>query len=78
MNPEKAAGLSPELQAALDPLLAAMESLSERIREYNDRIEPLAEKSYPQVALLKQIKGVGTLPAFSWKAIALKPPAAGG
>src|ERR1700675_5069412 len=35
MNPEKAEGLSPELQAALEPLLAALESLSERIREYN-------------------------------------------
>ena len=31
MNPEKAEGLSPELQAALEPLLAALESLSERI-----------------------------------------------
>ena len=61
MNPEKAAGLSPELQTALQPLLAALESLSEQIREYNERIEKLAQESYPQVALLKQIKGVGTL-----------------
>ena len=61
MNPEKAEGLSPELQAALEPLLAAAESLSERIREYNERIEALAERSYPEVALLKQVKGVGTL-----------------
>jgi transposase len=42
-------------------LLAALESLSERIAEYNDRIEKLAKESYPQVALLKQVKGVGTL-----------------
>src|ERR1700688_3884993 len=61
MNPEKAEGLSPELQAALQPLLAGIESLSERIRECNERIEELAQTSYPQVALLKQIKGVGTL-----------------
>jgi len=61
MNPEKAEGLSPELQAALEPLLNAIESLSERIVEYNERIEGLAQHSYPQVALLKQIKGVGTL-----------------
>ncbi len=61
MNPEKAEGLSPELQRALEPLLAAIESLSERIVEYNERIESLAQQSYPQVALLKQIKGVGTL-----------------
>jgi transposase len=66
MNPEKAEGLSPELQAALEPLLAGIESLSERIREYNERIEQLAERSYPQVALLKQIKGVGTLIALTF------------
>ena len=66
MNPEKAEGLSPELQAALEPLLNAIESLSERIVEYNDRIENLAQQSYPQVALLKQIKGVGTLIALTF------------
>jgi transposase len=61
MNPGKAEGLSPELQLALQPLLTALESLSEQIGEYNQRIETLAQESYPQVALLKQIKGVGTL-----------------
>lgn len=66
MNPEKAEGLSPELQAALQPLLAALESLSERIVEYNERIEKLAQQSYPQVALLKPIKGVGTLIALTF------------
>jgi transposase len=66
MNPEKAEGLSPELQAALEPLLAAIESLSERIGDYNERIETLAEQSYPEVALLKQVKGVGTLIALTF------------
>src|SRR5438105_10937813 len=65
MNPEKAEELSPELQAALQPLLAGIESLSERIREYNERIEKLAQGGYPQVALLKQVKGVGTLIALT-------------
>src|SRR6266480_3578964 len=66
MNPEKAEGLSPELQTALEPLLAGIESLSERIRECNERIEKLAQESYPQVALLKQVKGVGTLIALTY------------
>jgi len=66
LNPEKAEGLSPELQAALQPLLAALESLSEQIGEYNERIEKLAQESYPQVALLKQVKGVGTLIALTF------------
>jgi transposase len=66
MNPEKAEGLSPELQSALEPLLAGIESLSERIRDCNGRIEKLAQESYPQVALLKQVKGVGTLIALTF------------
>jgi transposase len=66
MNPEKAEGLSPELQTALEPLLACIESVSERIREYNERIEKLAQDSYPQVAVLKQVKGVGTLIALTY------------
>jgi len=66
MNGEKAQGLSPELQAALEPLLAAIESLSERIYEYNQQIEKIARDSYPQVARLKQVKGVGTLIALTY------------
>jgi transposase len=65
MNPEKAEGLSPELQRA-QPLLAGIESLSEGIRECNEGIDKLAQESYPQVALLKQIKGVGTLIALTF------------
>src|ERR1700679_3106540 len=66
MNPEKAEGLIPEVRAALQPVLVALESLSEQIAEYNERIEQLALESYPQVALLKQIKGVGTLIALTY------------
>src|SRR5215475_5532502 len=47
-------------------LLTALESRSEQIREYNERIEGLAEQSYPQVKLLKQVKGVGTLIALTF------------
>ena len=66
MNPEKAETLSPELQAALQPLLAAIASVSEQICQYNQGIETLAQQSYPQVALLKQVKGVGTLIALTF------------
>jgi transposase len=66
MNPEKAEGLSPELQRALEPLLAGIEAVSEQIREYNQRIEQLAQQNYPQTALLKQVKGVGTLIAMTY------------
>jgi transposase len=66
MNPEKAEGLSAELQQALEPLLAASAALSEQIVEYNERIEQMAREGYPQVELLKQIKGVGTLIALTF------------
>src|SRR5215510_5413293 len=66
MNPETADALSPELQMALQPLLAGIEAVSEQIRDYNERIECLAQESYPQVELLKQVKGVGTLIALTF------------
>ncbi|MGB6259695.1 MAG: transposase [Candidatus Sulfotelmatobacter sp.] len=44
----------------------ALESLSEQIAEYKERIENLAQQSYPQVGLLKQVKGVGTLIALTF------------
>jgi transposase len=66
MNAEKAQELSPELRTALEPLLAGIESLSEGIRECNEGIERLARESYPQVAQLKQVKGVGTLIALTF------------
>jgi transposase len=66
MNPERIQGLSPELRTALEPLLGAVESLSEQIREYDERIEEMASESYPEVALLKQVKGVGTLVALTY------------
>jgi transposase len=51
--------LSPQLQVALGPLLSALETITARIREYDAQIEELAEESYPDVALLKQVKGLG-------------------
>jgi transposase len=66
MHPRKRDALSPELQTALQPLLVAIEMLSDHIHEYNERIEKLAEKNYPQVQSLKQVKGVGTLIAMTF------------
>jgi hypothetical protein len=34
--------------------------------EYDRRIEQIAKEVYPQVALLKQVKGVGTLIALTY------------
>ena len=66
MNRETAKGLSQELRETLDPLLAEIESLNERIAEYDRRIEKAAKEVYPEVALLRQVKGVGTLIALTY------------
>jgi transposase len=63
---EMAKALSQELRDALDPLFGEIESLNERIAEYDRRIEQIAKEVYPQVALLKQVKGVGTLIALTY------------
>jgi len=66
MGEELAASLSPELRFALQPLLAEIEALTQRIKEYNHRIERLAKERYPETALLTQIKGVGPLIALTY------------
>jgi transposase len=63
---ELAAGLSVELREALEPLLREVESLNERIKESDRRIEQIAQEVYPEVALLKQVKGVGNLIALAF------------
>jgi len=66
MNREIAQGLSQELREALDPLVAEIESLNERIAEYDRRIEKVAKEVYPEAALLRQVKGVGPLIALTY------------
>ena len=63
---EITSGLSTELREALQPLLREVESLNERIQEYDRRIEKMAKEKYPETALLKQVKGVGDLIATTY------------
>src|SRR5467141_1435248 len=63
---ELAAELSTELREVLEPLLQEVESLNERIKEYDERMEKIAKQVYPEVSLLKQVKGVGTQIALTY------------
>ena len=63
---ELTVGLKAELREVLEPLLKEIESLNERIKEYEVRMEKIAQESYPQVELLKQVKGVGTQIALTY------------
>lgn len=63
---ELANALSAELRDVLEPLLKEIESLNERIKEYDERMEKIAKEVYPEVSLLKQVKGVGTQIALTY------------
>lgn len=66
VSEELAGSLSEPLQNVLKPLLAEVESVSERIREYDEQIESTAKSRYPETELLKQVHGVGTLTALTY------------
>jgi transposase len=50
-----------KLQAALVPLLAQIELLTAKIREYDVKVSRMADEKYPETMLLKQVEGVGDL-----------------
>ncbi len=66
MGVERMEGLPAVLQRTLQPLLEEVESLTEKIKESDDRIEQIARREYPETALLEQVSGVGTLIALTF------------
>jgi transposase len=66
VNEKLAEGLSAELREVLVPLFKEIESLTGHIKQYDERMEKLAQEVYPEVALLKQVKGVGTQIALTY------------
>jgi transposase len=55
-----------KLKAALEPLVRCIHTLREQIRRYDERVEQLADKKYPEMRLLRQVKGVGPLIALTY------------
>ena len=51
-------GLSEGAQAIIEPVLKAVEAISEQIGKYDEQLERM-EKRYPEVKLLQQVYGVG-------------------
>ena len=66
MSEKLAEGLSAELREVLVPLFKEIESLNEHIKQYDERMEKIAKEVYPEVSLLKQVKGVGTQIALTY------------
>jgi transposase len=64
---KRAAEHIPEtLLPALGPILEQIASLTERIREYDRKLEAICQEHYPETELLRQIEGIGTLTALTF------------
>ncbi|HET9146361.1 MAG TPA: IS110 family transposase [Sphingomicrobium sp.] len=64
---KRASSSIPEgLREALLPLVAVIEQLTARIKEYDRKVEQLAEDRYPDTAALTQVCGVGSLTALAY------------
>jgi transposase len=55
-----------ELKAAVAPLLKSIRALTEQIQRYDEQVERLAEKKYPETRLLQQVKGIGPLISLTY------------
>jgi len=63
----KASEYIPEiLEAALSPILAAIEELSAKIRAYDSLIEKRCRERYPETAGLRQVRGVGPVTSLGF------------
>ncbi len=63
----KAAEHIPEaLLPALGPILEQIGSLTQRIRDYERKLETISKERYPETELLRQVEGVGPLTALTF------------
>jgi transposase len=63
----KAAEHIPEaLWPALGPILEQIASLTQRIRDYDRKLEEISKESYPETELLRQVEGIGPLTALTF------------
>jgi transposase len=60
-----AKGLGEQLERTLRPMLKAITEMTKQIDEYDAQIEQIA-KRYPELKLLKQVYGVGTLVGLTY------------
>jgi transposase len=62
---KKASEHIPEaLWLALGPILEQIGSLTERIRDYDRKLEAISKEHYPETELLRQVEGIGPLTAL--------------
>jgi transposase len=54
------------LMPALGPLLEQIGSLTQRIRDYERKLEEISKAHYPETRLLRQVEGIGPLTALTF------------
>jgi transposase len=54
------------LRPALEPILEQIASLTERIRDYDRKLETICQEHYPETQLLRQVEGIGPLTALAF------------
>jgi transposase len=65
--------LPESLEPALQPILEQIQSLSDRIRSLDKRIEQRTAEAYPETERLRQVKGVGPLTALAYVLVVEDP-----
>lgn len=65
--------LPQQRQEALEPLMRVVEALTVELRGYDKQIEKLAETSFPDSAVLRQVPGVGPLTSVAYVATLEEP-----
>jgi transposase len=55
-----------ELRPALKPILETIASLTERIGDYDRKLETISRERYPETELLRQVEGVGPITALTF------------
>ena len=66
LDQAKLEALPAAIQETLRPLLEQVESLTEKIRQADHRLEQIARIEYPETKLLRQVSGVGVLIALTF------------
>jgi transposase len=66
MDTEKLEGLPADVRQTLKPLLEEVASLTEKIKQCDNKIEQIARDRYPETQLLRQVSGVGPLIALTF------------
>jgi transposase len=54
------------LRPALGPILEQIGSLTERIKDYDRKLEAICQEHYPETDLLRQVEGIGPLTALTF------------